>query len=145
MVMVVKGVYCLCIAVKEDLCLQIGVLGRIKFLEGSYIYVGSALNGLNARIIRHLNTSKGIYKAIHWHIDYLLREKSVSVDAVYVRLSDQKIECGIAAKVSGYGSSVKNFGSSDCRCQSHLFTMESWSFLPDLNMKKWETVSVHRT
>ena len=85
-----------------------------------------------------MNTSKGVYNAIHWHIDYLLSEKSVSVEAVYVRLSDEKIECEIAGKVSHYGLGVKGFGCSDCRCNSHLFSVESWDFLPDLSMVKWE-------
>ncbi len=136
--MVVKGVYCLCIEVGDDLRVEIGALGVIEFLKGRYIYVGSALNGIDSRVLRHINTSKGIYNAIHWHIDYLLREESVSVEAVFVRLSDEKVECKIAGKVSHYGLEVKGFGCSDCRCNSHLFSVKSWNFLPDLNMEKWE-------
>jgi Uri superfamily endonuclease len=138
MAMVVKGVYCLCIEVGDDLRVEIGALGVIEFLKGRYIYVGSALNGIDSRVLRHINTSKGIYNAIHWHIDYLLREESVSVEAVFVRLSDEKVECKIAGKVSHYGLEVKGFGCSDCRCNSHLFSVKSWNFLPDLNMEKWE-------
>ena len=141
--MVVKGVYCLCIEVTDDLCLQIGALGLLGFLKGRYIYVGSALNGLESRVLRHISTGKGIYNAIHWHIDYLLREESVSVEAVYVRLSDEKIECEIAGKVSSHGSGVKGFGCSDCRCDSHLFSVESWNFLPDLKMERWEATRPH--
>ncbi len=136
--MVVKGVYCLCIEVGDDLRVEIGALGVIEFLKGRYIYVGSALNGIDSRVLRHINTSKGIYNAIHWHIDYLLREERVSVEAVYVRFSDEKIECEIARKVSYYGLGVEGFGCSDCRCNSHLFSVKSWNFLSDLNMEKWE-------
>jgi Uri superfamily endonuclease len=145
MAMAVKGVYCLCIEVKDDLSLQIGALGLLEFPKGRYIYVGSALNGIDSRVLRHINTSKGNYNAIHWHIDYLLREKSVSVKAAYVRLSDEKIECEIASKVSSHGSGVKGFGCSDCRCNSHLFTVKSWNFLPDLKMEKWEAAEAHLT
>jgi len=141
--MVVKGVYCLCIEVGDDLRVEIGALGVIEFLKGRYIYVGSALNGIDSRVLRHINTSNGIYNAIHWHIDYLLREERVSVEAVYVRLSDEKIECEIAGKVSHYGLEVKGFGCSDCRCNSHLFSVNSWNFLPDLNMEKWEAAETH--
>jgi Uri superfamily endonuclease len=141
--MVVKGVYCLCIEVTDDLCLQIGALGLLEFPKGRYIYVGSALNGLDSRVLRHINTSIGIYNAIHWHIDYLLREESVGVAAVYFRLSSEKIECKIADNVSRHGSGVKGFGCSDCRCNSHLFGVKTWNFLPDLKMKKWETAEAH--
>lgn len=143
--MVVKGVYCLCIEVTDDLCLQIGALGLLEFMKGRYIYVGSALNGLDSRVLRHMNTSKGVYNAIHWHIDYLLREESANVEAVYVKLSDEKIECEIAGEVSHYGSGVKGFGCSDCRCNSHLFSVKSWDFLPDLTMEKWEAAETPLT
>ena len=141
--MVVKGIYCLCIEVGDDLRIEIGALGVMEFHIGRYIYVGSALNGLDSRVLRHINTGKGIYNAIHWHIDHLLREESVSVEAVYVRLSDEKIECEIAGRVSRFGSGVKGFGCSDCRCSSHLFSVESWNFLPDLKMEKWEAAESH--
>ena len=141
--MVSKGAYCLCIEVTDDLCLQIGALGLLEFPEGRYIYVGSALNGLESRVLRHLNTSKGIFNAIHWHIDYLLREKNVSITAVYVRHSSKKIECEIASEVNRHGSGVKGFGCSDCRCQSHLFNVKSRSFLHDIKMEKWETAETY--
>ena len=143
MAMVVKGVYCLCIEVSDDLRIVIGALGHMDFHKGRYIYVGSALNGLDSRVLRHINTGKGIYNAIHWHIDYLLREESVSVEAVYVRLSDEKIECDIAGKVARYGRGIKEFGCSDCRCNSHLFSVESWDFLPDLKMERWDAADAH--
>ena len=138
--MVTKGAYCICIEVSDDLCVKIGSLGVIEFHEGCYIYVGSALNGLDSRVLRHINTSKGVNNAIHWHIDYLLREKSVNVEVVYVKLSEEKIECEIAGKVSHHGSGVKGFGCSDCRCNSHLFSVKSWNFLPDLKMEIWKAV-----
>jgi Uri superfamily endonuclease len=138
MAMVTKGAYCICIEVGESLRVNVGTLGIIEFHKGRYIYVGSALNGLDSRVQRHINTSKGNYNAIHWHIDYLLREESVSAEAVYVKFTDEKVECEIAEDVSQYGSGVKGFGCSDCRCDSHLFRVNSWDFLLGLNMVKWE-------
>lgn len=66
--MVVKGAYCLCIEVTDDLSLQIGALGLLEFPKGRYIYVGSALSGIDSRVLRHINTGKGIYNSIHWHM-----------------------------------------------------------------------------
>jgi Uri superfamily endonuclease len=145
MAMAVKGVYCLCIDVSDDLCLQIGALGLVDISNGRYVYVGSALNGIDSRVLRHIKTSKGIYNAIHWHIDYLLREEGVNVEAVFVRLSEEKIECEIADKVSHHGSSIKGFGCSDCRCSSHLFRVKNYTFLPDLKMVKWDVADSQLT
>ena len=69
-----RGAYCLCIIVKEEVIVEVGTLGRHIFTPGRYIYVGSAMNGLEARVQRHLYTSHGVLRSIHWHIDYLLKE-----------------------------------------------------------------------
>ena len=101
------------------------------------MYVGSAMNGLEARVLRHMNTSRGVYKAIHWHIDYLLKEPDVSISSVYVQPSDEKVECVLAGKVSQRGEPVKGFGCSDCRCVSHLFKVEGCGFLSELGLENW--------
>ena len=77
-----KGVYCLAITVEEPVDIIVGALGRLDFPSGSYIYVGSALNGLEARLRRHIKTSHGRGEATHWHIDYLLREPEVEIEAL---------------------------------------------------------------
>ena len=136
--MVTKGAYCICIEVGTNLRVNVGALGVIDFHKGRYIYVGSALNGLDSRVQRHLNTSKGDYTATHWHIDYLLREEDVRVVAAYVRFTNEKIECEIAGDVSQKGSGIKGFGCSDCLCDSHLFKVRNYDFLPELNMVEWE-------
>jgi len=133
--MVSRGAYCLCIAVEEKVTVEVGALGRHVFTPGRYIYVGSAMSGLEARIRRHLNTSRGSIGAVHWHIDYLLREPGVSIEAVYTRASDERIECAVAAAVSRRGSPFKGFGCSDCRCESHLFRVEDCGFLSDLGLR----------
>jgi Uri superfamily endonuclease len=130
-----RGAYCLCIKVEKDLVLDVGALGWLTFPQGSYVYVGSAMNGLEARLRRHLNTSRGSYRAIHWHIDYLLKAEEVSIDSIYVRESDVKIECATADVVSERGVPVKGFGCSDCRCSSHLFRMEGCESLIVLGLE----------
>ena len=109
-----KGSYILLIELENDKEIQIGKLGNIFFEKGFYVYIGSALNGLEQRINRHLRTDK----KLHWHIDYLL--KSAKVDSVYYKENKQKEECKIAKSFSKL-KSVNGFGCSDCKCKSHLF------------------------
>jgi len=47
---------------------QIGCSKFIPLKPGYYIYFGSALERVRARVFRHLCTDK----RTHWHIDYLL-------------------------------------------------------------------------
>lgn len=64
-----KGIYTLVITLTTSATIRAGKLGNISFPEGYYAYVGSALNGLEARIARHLKEDK----LLHWHIDYFLQ------------------------------------------------------------------------
>ena len=135
--MVLRGAYCLCIYITVDAEIDVGALGRIRFPQGRYIYVGSAMNGLKARVCRHMNTSRGIYGAIHWHIDYLLKEPKVSIESIYIQETDRREECIIASAISELGKPVKGFGSSDCRCFSHLFMVEEFTFLTKMGLETW--------
>lgn len=110
-----KGSYILVIKLEKDKKIQIGKLGKIHFKCGFYIYVGSALNGLEKRINRHLKKTK----KKHWHIDYLLDFAEV-IDVLY-KESETKIECEISSILDKQLDSVFGFGCSDCRCNSHLF------------------------
>lgn len=132
--MVQKGAYCLCISVDDEIEVEVGALGLLGFPTGRYIYVGSALSGLDARVNRHVKTSRGVHKAIRWHIDYLLKEPGVGIGSVYVKQTDRKIECALAGEVARRGEPVKGFGCSDCRCVSHLFRVEDCDFLSDLGL-----------
>ena len=114
-----KGVYCLCIEVMRDLVIEVGALGRFVFPPSYYIYVGSAMNGLEPRVRRHLKTSLGSITAVHWHIDYLLKEAKI-IDVFY-KESIQKEECIIAKILSEKLRYINDFGCSDCKCRSHLF------------------------
>jgi Uri superfamily endonuclease len=141
--MVLKGSYCLCIVIKNDVTLNIGALGMKNFSKGRYIYIGSAMKGIEARVRRHLNTSHGVYNAIHWHIDYLLKEPNVNIEAIYKRTSEERDECTIASAVSKNGWSVKGFGCSDCRCISHLFKVLSCNFLSELGLERHSSSDFH--
>ncbi len=110
-----KGGYVLLISLPRAQTVTVGSLGSICFAAGGYAYVGSALGGLEARIRRHLRTAK----KKHWHIDYLLERASVS--RVIMAGSGQRLECRLAARLSGRFDAVTGFGSSDCRCPGHLF------------------------
>ena len=115
------GTYALILTLEAPTELQIGCLGRIKFGSPFYLYFGSAFGpgGLEARIKHHLQPARHA----HWHIDYLRQEAEV-LGAWYS--SDRaRLEC-IWAKMAlthrGV-SLVPRFGSSDCRCESHLLAV----------------------
>lgn len=114
-----KGVYCLVIANRKEMELPIGSLGRFIFPEGYYCYVGSAMNNLEARVKRHLSKSK----KKKWHIDFLLDK----ADVIHTRTIEttKRLKCRLNRKVAGLAdSTIKKFGSSDCKCDGHLHYFE---------------------
>jgi sugar fermentation stimulation protein A len=102
--------------------IQIGKLGRYRFEEGFYLYTGSGLTNLRQRIARHLRKRK----TLKWHIDYL----SVKCEPVWHSHREDGVnhECewsSYLSRLEGFSQPVKGFGSSDCKCYSHLsFTKE---------------------
>ena len=116
-----KGTYCLSIQLKTDQIIQIGKKGKISFNKGYYVYVGSAMNSLDARINRHL----GNEKKLHWHVDYLLKNPESGVIKVYLSDDGIKHECELATRIAGKGTEMKGFGCSDCKCNSHLIYFTS--------------------
>jgi len=116
-----KGAYCLLINIKKPTKIKIGSLGKTKFDQGKYVYIGSALNNLEKRIARHLRKNKKKF----WHIDYLLASKNANVEKVAYKESKRKEECETAKKIAEYSIAIKNFGCSDCKCKSHLFKVKS--------------------
>jgi len=133
----IKGTYCLCINVEKDISIKVGALGEIDFPSGPYIYVGSALNSLLPRLERHLKNSRGEHDVTHWHIDYLLRDPNVSIESIYMNDNGEKLECAIADKIAERGEPTPWFGCSDCRCVSHLYSVDSFSFLKKMGLKKY--------
>jgi sugar fermentation stimulation protein A len=116
-----RGSYLLVLRIPRPLLLPVGALGPLSFQGGYYVYVGSGMGGLTARMQRHLRRRK----RLHWHIDYLLAEaEPKSVKALPIRTL-QRLECSLARDVTRLGErAVPDFGSSDCRCPSHLVRFE---------------------
>ena len=103
--------------------IRVGSLGIISVQEGIYAYVGSAFGGggLKSRLSRHLKTAK----KCRWHIDYIRRHmKAVSL---WYTTESAEAEHRIAQTFIGMGAGIpmKGFGSSDCKCITHLFHLES--------------------
>ena len=114
-----KGVYQLLIRLDSDTTIPVGKLGVFDFSRGYYVYTGSAMGGLEARIARHLSAEK----RFHWHIDYLLEQSSIIRYAIKECSAGVRLECGCNAAMlamEGASTPVKGFGSSDCKCRSHL-------------------------
>jgi len=108
----VKGSYAMIIHLRNDLTVTVG--GKtLELREGYYLYIGSALNGITARLRWHFR--KG--KKIHWHVDNLTENGKI-VDVYYV-ICDRKIECEIAERISL--QRIGGFGDTDCKCGGHLF------------------------
>ena len=111
-----KGSYCLIINQENDSEIEIGKrLRKINFDKGHYVYVGSAMNSLEARLNRHLSDEK----KIHWHVDYLLKQTEIT-DIIYNE-STRKIECELSQYLSTKTNGIKDFGCPDCDCESHLY------------------------
>ncbi len=111
-----SGAYILLLHLVEGRHIRIGALGHLCFEAGWYLYVGSALRGLDARIARHRRHRK----RLHWHVDYL-RKACSEVIPLPIR-SSRRDECPVARSISGlYHPGPPGFGSSDCGCPTHLF------------------------
>ena len=110
------GTYVLLLRLNRAVRLEIGRLGQRELAAGWYVYVGSALAGLQPRLARHLRRDK----PRRWHVDYL-RELAEPVGLAY-RIGRERLECGVAASLAARPEArpVPRFGASDCRCASHL-------------------------
>lgn len=114
-----SGVYAIVLKAPSNLSLNIGSLGAVSLIEGLYIYIGSALKKrLRQRIARHLSS----FKKLRWHIDYLLTHNNVKMEGVIASETYEKFECKLVVKLynKGFIPFINGFGSSDCKCISHL-------------------------
>jgi len=112
---IIGRTYILLIENYKDREVSIGRLGKLKFVQGIYAYIGSGKKNLMARITRHLSNNKKIF----WHIDYLLNRKT-RIKEVWISAKEAECKMGKYFVKNGFPY-IKNFGSSDCRCKSHLF------------------------
>ncbi len=117
-----KGAYVLVLNVAKDATITVGKLGAIFFAAGTYAYIGSALGSAGfQRVRRHIAVFAGHNTKHKWHIDYL--SAGATLCRIYTFVTDERIECNLASRLctSPAFTAVKRFGSSDCKCDSHLF------------------------
>ena len=120
-----RGTYIIVIHLQENSKIIIGSLGKLDFIKGYYLYIGSAMGKkgsatLENRIKRHVSEPNN--KNLFWHVDYLLVSKFCLITKIYLIPTIIRLECIISKEL--YRSSdnyIKNFGSSDCQCPSHLY------------------------
>ena len=112
------GSYLLVLDLDADRTLSFGKTGTAFFRKGFYLYVGSAMANLTARLERH----QRLRKRFHWHIDWLRAHARVRA-ALPIRAS-ARLECSLSQSVGAMAEwSIPGFGCSDCSCSSHLFGM----------------------
>ncbi|MGQ9707178.1 MAG: GIY-YIG nuclease family protein [bacterium] len=124
----IKGVYLLLLSLPENT--NSITRQKKRFIsKGCYMYIGSAMGGLSARVSRYFKRKLNQ----HWHIDFLLSK--ATIEMIVAIPSDEDIECKIARFISsilGWSSSITGFGSSDCSCPSHLFLLPDNNFIHNL-------------
>jgi Uri superfamily endonuclease len=114
------GTYTLILHCRHERSIDTGKLGKMSVRKGCYVYIGSAFGsgGLLARIKHHCRISK----SPHWHIDYL--RPAVEITEVWYSHDPIKREhewASILMGVHGVKLPLRGFGSTDCKCDSHLF------------------------
>ncbi len=118
-----RGNYLLILKLAERKKIVIGKLGSLSFPPGCYIYVGSAMANLTARMEQH----RRLRKIHHWHIDYLRAE--AEFQAILPIRSSVSLECTLAERLRSLSDwTVPAFGSGDCSCPSHLFGFKTDPF-----------------
>ncbi len=151
------GVYILWLRVAAPLTVVFGRFGGgrpIAVPAGDYLYVGSALGGLSARLLRHA-TRSGDHpphtiraelagqlaaarlparlppaKRLHWHVDYLLDEPDVALVGVWAWRTAAPLESALAewlAAQPGIVPLAVGLGASDDRGGTHLLRVDSGS------------------
>lgn len=114
---ITRGTYALILLLPRAQTIRIGALGEFKFPRGHYLYIGSAMNGLTARLARHLRSEK----KLRWHIDYFLRHAQIK--EVWTHQGDERFECVWARAALALPNArvlAPRFGASDCDCATHL-------------------------
>ena len=99
--------------------IKVGRLGLLTFESGLYFYVGSGGRSPFKRLRRHVTKAKKKF----WHIDFLTVHSTV-IGAMIVE-SNISLECSLARALGDVFTPVRGFGSSDCKCTSHLFLARS--------------------
>jgi Uri superfamily endonuclease len=112
------GTYILIIDLPEPATTKVGSLGALTFDRGYYLYVGSALGGLDGRLRRHLASTK----RPHWHVDHVLSLGRIV--EIWYALGLARMECAWAETLRCWPEAAPfgaPLGASDCSCFTHLF------------------------
>ena len=118
-----KGVYLLVLEAYGPL--EVGRLGVLDF-DGWYVYVGSALGpGGLKRLQRHFDYGHRASAPVRWHVDALLGVGALR--GALAGVTVERVECRLAEALgSALTPAFKGFGSSDCGCETHLFSAGSY-------------------
>ena len=122
-----KGSYILVVKLRKNSSIKVGSLDKIFFPKGYYCYVGSALGKtvyLEKRLERYGRLNRQKKGNLHWHIDYLLVNPAAKIVAAKI-FPNRDVECEVSRNLAKISRVVKNFGSSDCKCEGHLFYFEN--------------------
>lgn len=122
------GTYVLVLKSSGRKHIRVGKNGRLEIDRGHYLYVGSAFGpgGLLSRVSRHCREEK----PKRWHIDFL-RPHARLVEVWYA-YGPERLEHRWAKVLERVEATVPvpGFGSSDCRCGTHLFCVAQAPALP---------------
>lgn len=121
----IGGDYVLVLRISSEFHLEVGQMGALTIPPGWALYVGSARGpgGLRARLARHARPAE--LKSRHWHIDYLTNVAPIR--EMWLHPGNIPSECRWAEWIHQIGQPVMGFGSSDCACAAHLFTMVTYA------------------
>lgn len=110
-----SGIYFIVLWNDKNRIIECGSLGKVEFKKGFYVYSGSGKTSLFKRIEHHKKKNK----KHHFHMDYITAKMKITADIPIV--TDEYLECDLAKiLLENSGKPVKNFGSTDCKCFSHL-------------------------
>lgn len=111
-----RGAYLLVLRLPRGRVLDVGSLGRTSFLPGYYVYAGSAMRNLAARMARHTR----LRKTKRWHIDFL-RAAATECLALPIR-TPHRIEVPLAEALGAlFEPGPAGFGASDSPLDTHLY------------------------
>lgn len=118
-----SGTYALLLNCRQEKPLQIGKLGELDAKPGYFVYLGSAFGpgGLSARLSHH---RRPIARP-RWHIDYL-RTATVLTEIWFTWDPSPREHhwAGLIAALKDASIPLPGFGSTDCKCPSHLYFFE---------------------
>jgi Uri superfamily endonuclease len=127
----------------------------VAISEGACLYVGSALNGLGPRLIRHATRSghkaphsirqhmlvyfptinlgtgnrvTGSHKKLHWHVDHLLDQEQVELTQIVAIRSSLSLETSLARflEQETHTSIIgKGLGATDAPGDTHLLKVQA--------------------